>query len=1024
MPNAFSGRFAGAIDGFRERETVWPKLIVLLVGVGLVLAGQTSTGIGEPGGALNRFVRMKFVGLGSDSIRAMVSDRRGNLYVAGRTSSPDLPVRGAAQPEVGDWLLARSSDLGVSWQAMAGPPAGTVLMRADPMSGQTLWAIAADGVFKSGDGGKSWKQKHKWPVRIAQFSELQEFDLRIDPGNSSRIYIEVMRSPSLFLASIDGGEEWMSYVASYPMGARLQSFWVDPNGSGAVVAGEKISWDQGATWRPFRPPESESGASSSTRTWPVPGRPGWVYGVTDGAASESVYLSKDWGMSWSARTRPRSDQTMGEIEEIVFDPALPNAAYVRIGAGAGWQVSEDEGRTWRQTGDSGWIQPEKLLVVSSRTGPTQLVRHCGAGGAITFSGFSLKMGELGAAAQDTLQRVSDVSIGPDCAVYAARQMSSDAFVAKIASDGGDVVWATYLGGSEADGATGIAVDDLGNVYVAGDTASADFPATAERSGPGGKQGVFITKLDSAGGIVYSATYGGEGVNAATALSVGADYEVYVAGVTSSKLLPATPGAFETRAGQSGDGFAIKLSWDGKTSYITYLPKFAAYAGSSAYTTRPPETVAVVAEAAGTALVGGAEGIFGRLSADGSQMTTLATLPGQVSEMRTGADGSVYVAGHMIRGALSTTCSTQSGSTMGVEQPRGDVYVVKLRPESLAPEFQRQISGACQSWPTDLSIGGDGEINLATKGSVLPARNPVLVSSDCMAMRLSSDGSKLIFSTGLDMCGAPVRVAQGLGGTFYASVSRSHAGVLSLPVLEAGSFSVEQAANAFRGPVAMVSPGMLFTIEGEDLAPEFIDLGLNYAGQLPRELGGVRVLFSGVAAEVLQVAPERIICVVPEGVFEGNRAWVQVERGDVASTPFVIGVTSGAFVGVPGYMTHWFPKLPPAGTVDGSIQNADGMLNGRDHPAAPGSTVILFATGFREPGAVSLAWNAPPQSNEALRTLPPSRVYRMPGFIDALFAVEFRIPDGPGPGVYAVPVAGVLTRFAIGRTDSGLGVWVK
>jgi hypothetical protein len=52
----------------------------------------------------------------------------------------------------------------------------------------------------------------------------------------------------------------------------------------------------------------------------------------------------------------------------------------------------------------------------------------------------------------------------------------DAFVAKLNAAGSALVYSTYLGGSRDDWGFGIAVDSSGNAYVAGITASTDFPS--------------------------------------------------------------------------------------------------------------------------------------------------------------------------------------------------------------------------------------------------------------------------------------------------------------------------------------------------------------------------------------------------------------------------------------------------------------------------------------------------------------------------------------------------------------------
>jgi photosystem II stability/assembly factor-like uncharacterized protein len=71
----------------------------------------------------------------------------------------------------------------------------------------------------------------------------------------------------------------------------------------------------------------------------------------------------------------------------------------------------------------------------------------------------------------------------------------DIFVTKIDPTGQQIVYATYLGGTDDDRALGIAIDAIGAIYVTGTTASADFPVTAggNLSDPA-KSYVFVTKL--------------------------------------------------------------------------------------------------------------------------------------------------------------------------------------------------------------------------------------------------------------------------------------------------------------------------------------------------------------------------------------------------------------------------------------------------------------------------------------------------------------------------------------------------
>jgi hypothetical protein len=55
----------------------------------------------------------------------------------------------------------------------------------------------------------------------------------------------------------------------------------------------------------------------------------------------------------------------------------------------------------------------------------------------------------------------------------------DAFILKLAADGKSLVFSTYFGGFQTESGTGIAVDAIGEVYVAGYTTSFDLP-TATR----------------------------------------------------------------------------------------------------------------------------------------------------------------------------------------------------------------------------------------------------------------------------------------------------------------------------------------------------------------------------------------------------------------------------------------------------------------------------------------------------------------------------------------------------------------
>jgi hypothetical protein len=90
-------------------------------------------------------------------------------------------------------------------------------------------------------------------------------------------------------------------------------------------------------------------------------------------------------------------------------------------------------------------------------------------------------------------------------VQATRSGSLDAFVAKLNPSGTALVWATWLGGSGVDAANEIALDASGNVYVAGQTESPNFPLrNALQSERKGAVDAFVAKLNATGSaLVYS-----------------------------------------------------------------------------------------------------------------------------------------------------------------------------------------------------------------------------------------------------------------------------------------------------------------------------------------------------------------------------------------------------------------------------------------------------------------------------------------------------------------------------------------
>lgn len=154
--------------------------------------------------------------------------------------------------------------------------------------------------------------------------------------------------------------------------------------------------------------------------------------------------------------------------------------------------------------------------------------------------------------------------------------TEDAFVTKLNAAGTALVFSTFLGGGGSDTGNAIAVDAAGNVYVAGDTGSADFPTTlgAYDTTFNGISDVFITKMNAAGtALIYSTYIGGSITDQSSGIAIDASGNAYVTGFTQSSDYPTTPGAFDTVFNASGsfDGFVTKLNPTGTALvYSTFL----------------------------------------------------------------------------------------------------------------------------------------------------------------------------------------------------------------------------------------------------------------------------------------------------------------------------------------------------------------------------------------------------------------------------------------------------------------------
>ncbi|PLX29184.1 MAG: hypothetical protein C0600_08880 [Ignavibacteria bacterium] len=132
-------------------------------------------------------------------------------------------------------------------------------------------------------------------------------------------------------------------------------------------------------------------------------------------------------------------------------------------------------------------------------------------------------------------------------------------------------WVTYYGGSNNEGVRGLAVDGSDNVILGGGTQSTDFPVSQaiQATYAGGAYDAYIVKLNAAGVLQWATFYGGTEGEGCSGVSANATGTIAVAGVTHSANFPIKSAVQSTYSG-NGDSFVVKLQPSGTVLWATYF----------------------------------------------------------------------------------------------------------------------------------------------------------------------------------------------------------------------------------------------------------------------------------------------------------------------------------------------------------------------------------------------------------------------------------------------------------------------
>ncbi|MDR3661240.1 MAG: SBBP repeat-containing protein, partial [Mycobacterium sp.] len=252
----------------------------------------------------------------------------------------------------------------------------------------------------------------------------------------------------------------------------------------------------------------------------------------------------------------------GAIGESVAVGAGDNAYVTGVTSSTDFPLTPNAAQPTYGGGDSDGF------VTELNAAGTGLIYSTYLGGSADTVGWSIAVNSSGHAAVTGSTTSTDFPTSSN-AVQRSYGGNQDAFVTLLNAEGSQFLYSTYLGGSDFDAGTSVALDGADDAYVAGTTYSADFPTTT-----GAYQTVaadtdaFVAKLNSTGTrLLYSTFINGMGGGG---LAVDATGNAYVVGNTGGGF-QTTADAYAPQSAGDYDGVIAKLDATGSALlYGTYL----------------------------------------------------------------------------------------------------------------------------------------------------------------------------------------------------------------------------------------------------------------------------------------------------------------------------------------------------------------------------------------------------------------------------------------------------------------------
>lgn len=1006
-------------------------------------------------------------GSGSDAVNRVTTDSAGNIYIAGTTTSFDLPLLNPAQSVNPGTQLLLSTDDGFTWKPLGNLPNSytnyqeslTLPIAVDPTH-PTVFYVSFNGIiFKTVDSGQHFSST----VLVPQ-GDFEPISIVIDPSNPSTLYANTTLPGGLF-KSTDAGATWSPSTAGLlaaPIGPMAidpfhpRSLWVTVGGDAFISTDGAGSWSQIALPSPaingeifgfifdsvtpgtlyvtgqandsFYLLKSTDGGQKWTQlSTPFdlellvadPVRAGYLYGLSPGSspgANALFYRSGDGGATWQSFPFPAYFAT-----SLAADPGNPNiliaGSYRTTDGGQTWSpsmVSRDIQITFAPTGKglvyaSGPITSDIFIAKFKPDGKTpEFATYFGGMGNETAT--SIQVDASGNMWVAGTTNSFDLPVSKN-ALLKQLQGVTNIFLAKF-SPQGQLLASTYLGGSETDSVAALRLDANGDPWIFGETGSPDFPFKngSPPANPYGFYSVFLAKVDSsASQLLYSAPIAG--VDGAGGMSIDPAGKILLAGSTSSSDFPVTANVVHgiVPPGQfSPQAFVIKLDSSGNTVFSTYLGGSMGVDGSGLEVT----SLGTELENIGVAVAADDTGIYvtGNTSA-----TDFPTTPGAYQTKL--KDGCTYPASGEDTGLIGTIYTYLAD----------DVFVTKLSPDAKTMLYSTLLGGSCYDRPTDIAVTPAGAVFVT--GETNSIDFPLVHSLDAAPAIQNYES----FVSMLDPAGATLLYSSYLWAGSAPTLAVSPNGILYV----AGDQGFDAQSMTYSGfPFPPPNPMTKALVDALNVSSAPAGLNLTGATNAFSRLTGPIAAGEIVALSVPDFKPEQDINVginerIPLGtllggtevLFDGKPVpVVSIAQGKIVCiTPLEFGTNQSATIQVNanGVLSNSLDAdVAPAAlgllSADGSgsglanARNQDGALNSQTNPAKRGSKVTVYFTGAGVPPA-KVAINLPGLF----------RTYPLKGFLPGMYAAEFRAPNETS---FTSPLNVILS--AAGSSSQTLLVYIK